>query len=386
MRVPNRLSRLGVVAAAVVAAAVVVAPAAASAKASKEIKVGVDLTYNNTAFWTAYISYEQQYAKQYHVKLLGPLLAAANASLQNTQIEDLVNEGAKAVIINPETATSLVPAITYAAKHHVQLISVDTIVGKGHVYAVVRASNLIYGEDACAYFATNIKSGYVIDLEGDLTSSNGADRTNGFNQCMQENAPNITVLSDPTVWVAATATSDTQTALNAYGSDLKGIYDQYSGPDPAAVAAVAAKGLTGKVSIIGDDGVAYEMCYINNGLMAGAQAQPANLYAQGAIAYAVDAAKGVKLKVGEKAVGAPTLQDVSFLGDTNIADPIVGPLVTKTAETFNVQSIAGAPGKFTSIAVTSPTLWGNVYGAAHGGDCAGVTNPPGSGVSTLTNP
>jgi simple sugar transport system substrate-binding protein/ribose transport system substrate-binding protein len=383
MRIPNRLRRLGVVAAAVVAAAAVAAPATASAKTTKTIKIGVDLTFNNTAFWTAYISYEQQYAKQYHVQLLGPLLAGTNASLQNSQIEDLVNEGAKAVIINPETATSLVPAIDYAAKHHVQLISVDTIVGKGHVYMVVRASNLIYGEDACAYFATNIKSGYVVDLEGDLTSSNGADRTNGFNQCMQENAPNITVLSDPTVWVAATATSDTQTALDAYGSQLKGIYDQYSGPDPAAVAAVAAKGLTGKVSIIGDDGVAYEMCYINSGLMAGAQAQPANLYAQGAVEYAVDAAKGVKLKVGEKGIGAPSLQDVSFLGDTNLGDPIVGPLVTKTAETFNVQSIAGAPGKFTSIAVTNPSLWGNVYGSAHGGDCAGVAAP--SGV-TLTAP
>jgi len=384
MRVPNRLRRIGGVAAALAVAAVVLVPATASAAAP--IKVGVDLTYNNTAFWTAYISYEQQYAKQYNVKLLGPLLAGTNASLQNTQIEDLVNEGAKAVIVNPETATSLVPAINYAAKHHVQLISVDTIVGKGHVYAVVRASNLIYGEDACAYFATNIKSGYVIDLEGDLTSSNGADRTNGFDQCMQENAPNINVLSDPTVWVAATATTDTQTALNAYGSQIKGIYDQYSGPDPAAVAAVASKGLTGQVAIIGDDGVSYEMCYINNGLMAGAQSQPANLYAQGAIAYSVDAAKGVKLKVGEKAIGAPSLQDVSFLGDINIGDPIVGPLVTKTAEKFHMQSIAGAPGDFTSLPVTDTSLWGNVYGAAHGGDCAGVANPSGSGVSTLTNP
>ena len=41
------------------------------------------------------------------IKLLGPLLAGTNASLQNTQVEDLVNEGAKAVIVNPETATSL---------------------------------------------------------------------------------------------------------------------------------------------------------------------------------------------------------------------------------------------------------------------------------------
>ena len=76
-----------------------------------------------------------------HVKLLGPLLAAANASLQNQQIEQLVNEGAQAIMVNPETATSLGPAISYATAHHVQLVSVDTIVGVGKVYMVVRASN-----------------------------------------------------------------------------------------------------------------------------------------------------------------------------------------------------------------------------------------------------
>ena len=97
----------------------------------------MDLTYNNTAFWAAYINYEKQYAQQLHIKLIGPLLAAANASLQNQQIEDLVNEGAKAIVVNPETATSLGPAISYAAAHHVKLISVDTIVGVGKVYMVV---------------------------------------------------------------------------------------------------------------------------------------------------------------------------------------------------------------------------------------------------------
>src|SRR3984885_15827625 len=90
-------------------------------KATADTTIGVDLTYNNTDFWSAYINYESQYAKQMHVKLLGPLLSAASASLQNTQVEDLVNEGAKAVIVNPETATSLGPAIAYAAKHGVKL-------------------------------------------------------------------------------------------------------------------------------------------------------------------------------------------------------------------------------------------------------------------------
>ena len=63
---------------------------------------------------------------------------------------------------------SLGPAIAYAAAHHVQLVSVDTIVGVGKVYMVVRASNTIYGLDACAYISSKVKSGYVLDLEGDL--------------------------------------------------------------------------------------------------------------------------------------------------------------------------------------------------------------------------
>src|SRR6202789_4069717 len=115
------------------------ASAAATSSGSGQVTIGVDLTYNNTAFWAAYINYEQQYASQMHIKLLGPLLAAANASLQNQQIENLVNEGAQAIIVNPETATSLGPAISYATAHHVQLVSVDTIVGAGHASMVVRA-------------------------------------------------------------------------------------------------------------------------------------------------------------------------------------------------------------------------------------------------------
>jgi len=375
MRFYKRLGGLGAVAAVAVTVAVVSSPATTSAHTAKAaaapIKIGVDLTYNNTDFWSAYINYETQYAKQLHIKLLGPLLSAASASLQNTQIEDLVNEGAKAIVVNPETATSLGPAITYAAKHHVQLVSVDTIVGVGKVYMVVRASNLQYGEDACAYIATNVKSGDVLDLEGDLTSSNGADRTNAFNACMQENAPNVTVLNDPPVWTLATAVTDVQTAGSAYGSNLKSIYSKWSGPIPSTISELASKNLASTI-LIGDDGIPQEMCYITRGTESASDSQPANLYAQGALTYALDAAKGVKLKVGDKGLGAPTLQDVTYAGDTNLADPIVAPFVTKTAQKFNVTGLPGAPGKFTSTAVTDPSLWGNTYGAAHGGVCNGA--------------
>ncbi len=346
------------------------ASAAATSSGSGQVTIGVDLTYNNTAFWAAYINYEQQYASQMHIKLLGPLLAAANASLQNQQIETLVNEGAQAIIVNPETATSLGPAISYATAHHVQLVSVDTIVGAGHVYMVVRASNTLYGQDACAYIANSVKSGYVLDLEGDLTSSNGADRTNAFDSCMAANDPGVKLLKDPTVWTDATAVTDAQDAVNAYGSQLKAIYSQWSSPDTGILPLLKSKGLTNTI-VISDDGVPFEMCDIGNGSVTASQSQPANLYAQYALTYAEDAAKGVKLAAGQPGGGAPTLQNVAYDGDTNLADPIVAPFVTKTATKLSLASpVDGLPASFTTTAVSDSDLWGNVYGQAHGGVCA----------------
>lgn len=395
MRVRRRLAGTAVLAAAVLAAAACSSSgstsaggaatggasasggssAAASGSASGQVTIGVDLTYNNTAFWAAYINYEQQYAQQMHIKLLGPLLAAANASLQNQQIEQLVNEGAQAIVVNPETATSLGPAITYANAHHVQLVSVDTIVGVGKVYMVVRASNTLYGQDACAYISSKVKSGYVLDLEGDLTSSNGADRTNAFDSCMAANDPNVKVLKEPTVWTDATAVTDAQNAINAYGSQLKAIYSQWSSPDTGIIPLLKSKGFgpgsANPVLVVSDDGVPFEMCDVTNGSVSASQSQPANLYAQYALTYAVDAAKGVKHAAGDPGGGAPKLENVTYQGDTNLADPIVAPFVTKDATTLTLASpVDGLPASFSTTAVTDQTLWGNVYGQAHGGVCS----------------
>ncbi|MBC3839492.1 hypothetical protein GXW82_02535 [Streptacidiphilus sp. 4-A2] len=141
-----------------------------------------------------------------------------------------------------------------------QLVSVDTVVGVGHVYMVVRASKhrLRPGRLRLHRFAA--KSGYVLDLEGDLTSSNGADRSNAFDACMAADYPGVKVLKDPTVWTDATAVTDAQNAVNAYGSQLKAIYSQWSAPDTGIIPLLKSKGLgtagsAGHVMLVSDDGV-----------------------------------------------------------------------------------------------------------------------------------
>ncbi len=281
-----------------------------------------------------------------------------NASLQNTQIENLVNEGAKAIIVNPETATSLGPAISYAAAHHVQLVSVDTIVGVGQgVHGGARLQPE-YGLDACAVISSKVKSGYVLDLEGDLTSSNGADRTNAFNDCMAKNAPAVHILKDPTNWTEATAVTDAQNAVNAYGSQLKAIYSQWSSPDTGIIPLLKSKGLTGKVH--GGQrrrGAVRDVRHLQRHADA-SQSQPANLYAYWALKYALDAANGVKLGAGQPGGGAPALQMVSFAGDSNLGDPIVAPFVTKAAQTLTVTPVDGLSGTVATTPVSDSLALG----------------------------
>ncbi|HYX49189.1 MAG TPA: hypothetical protein VE843_05575, partial [Ktedonobacteraceae bacterium] len=49
-------------------------------------KLGVSLTFNNTDFWTNYISYEQKFASQYKATLIGPLVANNDAGKQINDI------------------------------------------------------------------------------------------------------------------------------------------------------------------------------------------------------------------------------------------------------------------------------------------------------------
>jgi simple sugar transport system substrate-binding protein/ribose transport system substrate-binding protein len=47
--------------------------------------------------------------------------------------------------------------------------------------------------------------------------------------------------------------------------------------------------------------------------------------------------------------------------------------VTKTAQTLTVQPVDGLPGSLKTSPVTDSQLWGNVYGAAHGGVCSATS-------------
>jgi ribose transport system substrate-binding protein len=313
-------------------------------------KLGVSLTFNNTDFWTNYISYETKFAAQYHATLIGPLVANNDAGKQITDIHTLIQEGAQALIVNPVDSAAIAPALDYAASKHVPVVSVDVAPSSGKVFMIVRADNVLYGKNSCKYIAEHAGgasgSGHIAILEGDLASLNGKDRTDGCNQVIQSSYSGFKTVEYATKWDTPTAVNDAKTALSTY-PDLKGIYAEWGAPEDGILAAEQALGKLTPVGsathivLIGNDGVPHEHALIRASQLDATISQPANSYAQYAIFYARAALEGKTYSAGQTTDHNSTI--VSLQG--NLEDALPAPVVDKSN-------------------VDDPNLWGNAKSGA----------------------
>src|SRR5437899_4967167 len=306
-------------------------------------KLGVSLTFNNTDFWTNYISYEQKFATQYNATLIGPLVANNDAGKQITDIHTLIQEGAQALIVNPVDSAAIAPALDYAASKHIPVVSVDVAPSSGKVFMIVRADNVLYGQNSCKFIATHASgtSGHIAILEWDLASLNGKDRTDGCNQVIKSSYPNFKTVEYATKWDTPTAVNDAKTALSTY-SDLRGIYVEWGAPEDGILAAEQAAGKftsvgsSSHIVLIGNDGVPHEHALIRANRLDGTSSQPANSYAQYAIFYSRAALEGKPYSASQTPDHNRTI--VSLQG--NLEDALPAPVVDKTN-------------------VNDPNLWGN---------------------------
>ncbi len=306
-------------------------------------KLGVSLTFNNTDFWTNYISYETKFAQQYNATLIGPLVANNDAAKQITDIHTLIQQGAQALIVNPVDSAAIAPALDYAASKNVPVVSVDVAPSTGKVFMIVRADNVLYGQNSCKFIATHATgtSGHIAILEGDLASLNGKDRTDGCTQIIKSSYPKFQTIEYATKWDTPTAVNDAKTALSTY-PDLRGIYVEWGAPEDGILAAEQAVGKLTPVGspshivLIGNDGVPHEHALIRANKLDATVSQPANSYAQYAVFYAREALAGKTYSAGQTTDHNSTL--VSLQG--NLEDALPAPVVNKTN-------------------VNDPNLWGN---------------------------
>lgn len=322
-----------------------------TATSSGKPLVGVDYPRSDTDFWNSYIEYTPQYAKQ-----LGLLLKTTNSQNDIANLtanaQTLILQGVKGIAMAPQSTSAIAPVLAQLKAAKIPVVTIDTRPDLGQVYMVVRADNRAYGEKACKYLGTELGGkGKVVMLQGDLSSSNSRDRTQGFDSCMKANYPDIEVFAEPTNWDEAVAAQKLQSDLSAH-PDIKGIYMQASFALSGTLHVLKQQGLSvgpkdkKHVFVVSNDGIPRELKDIANGNIDATVSQPVDLYAKYALYYLKAAIGGKTFKPGRTDHESTIVR----VRDGVLEDQLSAPLVTANGGTYG-----GVP----SLKSTDTSLWGN---------------------------
>ncbi|MFS8100441.1 substrate-binding domain-containing protein [Lentzea alba] len=251
-----------------------------------QITIGLAVSTLNNPFFVELQQGAQAMADQLGAKLT-VVDAQNDATNQVNQVQTLVTQGVKAIILNPVDSKQSAPAAKAAELASIPLISVDRAV-EGKVAAEV-ASNNVSGGSLAAIELGRATSGEVAHLKGISGASASRDRGQGFEQGL--NSGNIKVVASAVAdFDRAKGLNETTNLLQGHPG-LKGIFAEN---DEMALGAIKALGArAGKdVMVVGFDGTPDGLKAIQDGTMVATIAQQPKLLGSKAVEQAVHAAKG----------------------------------------------------------------------------------------------
>ncbi|MGW2331887.1 sugar ABC transporter substrate-binding protein [Streptomyces sp. NPDC001700] len=306
-------------------------------------RVGVVVPFLTSPFWEAYDRDIPRQAAKVGVRVLPTVNSNNDASRQVGDIRNLLAQNIDGLVVSPIDSAAIVTGLRAAQRRGVPVVAVDVAPDRGKVAIVVRADNRAYGEKACRSLGRAVGGrGKVVQIEGDLASVNGRDRTASFDQCMRRHYPHIRILDIAAGWQADKAAAGLE-ALYSANRDIKGIYLQAGGVYLAPTLrtlqrhrALHPAGHRGHIAIVSNDGIPQELDAIRKGWIDATVSQPTDLYARYAMVYIKQAMAGRPFRKGRTDHGSTIVEVRPGI----LEDQLPAPLVTRAN-------------------VNDPGLWGN---------------------------
>ncbi|MDQ0620518.1 sugar ABC transporter substrate-binding protein [Arthrobacter globiformis] len=174
---------------------------------------------------------------------------------QLDKAKSAANQGCKALLASPISATGLDTVFTDALAKNVPVIILNDAKGTvpGTVYVGPDAQTI--GQTAADYIAKKLPDGgKVAMIEGDPGSSNALNRGEGFKAGLAKHS-NLNLVASQTAKWDQTRAQEIASAMLTANPDIKAFYSQNDGMALGVAAAIAAKNLTGKVLLVGTDGI-----------------------------------------------------------------------------------------------------------------------------------
>lgn len=275
--------------------------------------------------------------------------AQQQADKQVQDVRDLIAAGATALAVDPFDSGAIVPALDAAEEAGVPVVLVDVGADGGNAFMSIRADNYGAGATVCEEIGARLierygePTGTVLQLQGELASVAGRDRTDGFEDCMEENFPEVNIISRPTQWRGEEAANAAETVVAAEPVDA--IYLQSDcGMLQPVQSVLRSAGYDTRVGdddhiIIGAiDGCPHALDAIREGTLDFTVEQPLNDYAHRVAFYLEAALAGESFEVGPDGFGGEIVEVA-----TGLENLVPATLVTAD----NVEE---------------STLWGNALG------------------------
>lgn len=244
----------------------------APVKAQEKIKVGLSFSDFATERWKNEEVLMRQLLEEKGYEVLSSE-ANQDVKLQNDQIDNMVAQGAKALIVVAQDGDAAVTSVDKAADAGVKVVAYDRLIKSSKIAAYVSFNNVEVGRQQSlgvlkALGFDGDKTGTwtkenpvkLVKLGGSITDNNAILFRQGQDEILQPYVDSgvITVVADQWVenWDAANALKMMENILTAQANKIDAVVASNDGTALGALQALRAQKLAGVVPISGQDATA----------------------------------------------------------------------------------------------------------------------------------
>ena len=244
-----------------------------AAAPSGDFTLGLSLSTLNNPFFVTLGDGAEAAAEEAGVELI-VVDAQNDPSQEATNIEDLIQRGVDALLINPTDADAIVPSIQKANEAGIPVFTVDRSASGGEVVSHIASDNVAGGRMAAEFLCEAIGgSGNVVELEGIAGTSAARDRGQGFNDYMSAEC------ADAEIVARQTANFDRAEGLSVFENilqaepDIDAVFAHNDEMILGAIEAAKAAGRAEEIVFVGFDAVDDAVAAVEAGELAATIAQ-----------------------------------------------------------------------------------------------------------------
>jgi D-xylose transport system substrate-binding protein len=185
--------------------------------------------------------------------------AKSSAETQATNVENLISQGAKVLIILAQDGTAIKPSVASAISQGIPVIAYDRLIEDPKALYIT-FDNVLVGKLEAQGVLSVVSKGNFVVIKGNKADANADFLRNGYVQAgvpaVGQSSADIKIVGETYTdnWDPSKAQTEMEQFLTANNNKVDAVLSENDGMAGGVVAALTAQGLAGKVPVSGQDG------------------------------------------------------------------------------------------------------------------------------------